>query len=123
MLQEMVVQPGADILGRSASDIALRTRFRHQPASHFTAGSPLHPPPALDRDPGRRRTAAAGDPEAIAGFASEYGCAPLAPRSILIPDRRLALTAVLIMLARSVWPPLAFYRRRSPSPPACWATC
>ena len=27
VLQEMVVQPGADILGRSASDIALRTRF------------------------------------------------------------------------------------------------
>ncbi|MEO1830231.1 MAG: SLC13 family permease [Pseudomonas sp.] len=98
VLQEMVVQPGADILGRSASDIALRTRFginllaisrqghrsiRRLRWTEVEAGDVL---------------LLQGDPEAIAGFASEYGCAPLAPRSILIPDRRLALTAVLIML-------------------------
>ena len=98
VLQEMVVQPGADILGRSASDIALRTRFginllaisrqghrsiRRLRWTEIQAGDVL---------------LLQGDPEAIAGFASEYGCAPLAPRSILIPDGRLALTAVLIML-------------------------
>ena len=98
VLQEMVVQPGADILGRSASDIALRTRFginllaisrqghrsiRRLRWTEVEAGDVL---------------LLQGDPEAIAGFAGEYGCAPLAPRSILIPDRRLALTAVLIML-------------------------
>lgn len=98
VLQEMVVQPGADILGRSASDIALRTRFginllaisrqghrsiRRLRWTEIQAGDVL---------------LLQGDPEAIAGFAGEYGCAPLAPRSILIPDRRLALTAVLIML-------------------------
>jgi len=39
-----------------------------------------------------------GTPEAISGFASEYGCVPLAPRAILIPDGRQALTAAGIML-------------------------
>ena len=40
-----------------------------------------------------------GDAESIAGFAAEYGCVPLAQRSILIPDRRRAITAVAIMIA------------------------
>ncbi|MGI3129510.1 SLC13 family permease [Halopseudomonas pachastrellae] len=98
VLQELVVQPGADILGRSASDIALRTRFginllaisrqghrsiRRLRWTEIQAGDVL---------------LMQGEPEAIAGFAGEYGCAPLAPRSILIPEPRLALTAALIML-------------------------
>lgn len=98
-LQELVAQPGAAILGRSASDIALRTRFginllaisrqghrsiRRLRWTEIQAGDVL---------------LMQGDAESIAGFAAEYGCVPLAQRSILIPDRRRAITAVLIMIA------------------------
>ncbi|OWL89662.1 SLC13 family permease [Halopseudomonas aestusnigri] len=98
-LQELVAQPGAAILGRSASDIALRTRFginllaisrqghrsiRRLRWTEIEAGDVL---------------LMQGDAESIAGFAAEYGCVPLAQRSILIPDRRRAITAVAIMIA------------------------
>lgn len=98
-LQELVVQPGAAILGRSASDISLRTRFginllaisrqghrsiRRLRWTEIAAGDVL---------------LMQGDAESIASFAAEYGCVPLAQRSILIPDRRRAITAVLIMMA------------------------
>ncbi|SDS42458.1 TrkA-C domain-containing protein [Halopseudomonas sabulinigri] len=97
-VQELAVQPSASILGRSASDIQLRTRFginllaisrqghrsiRRLRWTDIQAGDVL---------------LMQGSPEAISGFASEYGCVPLAPRSILIPDRRKALYAVSIML-------------------------
>ncbi|MEH6491468.1 SLC13 family permease [Halopseudomonas sp.] len=97
-VQELAVQPSATILGRSASDIQLRTRFginllaisrrghrsiRRLRWTEIQAGDVL---------------LMQGTPEAISGFASEYGCVPLAPRSILIPDRRKALYAVSIML-------------------------
>jgi len=97
-VQELAVQPSASILGRSASDIQLRTRFginllaisrqghrsiRRLRWTDIQAGDVL---------------LLQGSPEAISGFASEYGCVPLAPRSILIPDRRKALYAVSIML-------------------------
>lgn len=97
-LQELAVQPGADILGRSASHIQLRTRFginllaisrrghrsiRRLRWTEIQAGDVL---------------LMQGTPEAISGFASEYGCVPLAPRAILIPDGRQALTAAGIML-------------------------
>jgi len=97
-LQELAVQPGADILGRSASDIQLRTRFginllaisrrghrsiRRLRWTEIQAGDVL---------------LMQGTPEAISGFASEYGCVPLAARAILIPDGRQAITAAAIML-------------------------
>lgn len=97
-LQELAVQPSAIILGRSASDIQLRTRFginllaisrqghrsiRRLRWTEIQAGDVL---------------LMQGSPEAISGFASEFGCVPLAPRAILIPDGRQALTAAGIML-------------------------
>tara|TARA_R110002012_G_scaffold247913_1_gene423871 strand:+ start:941 stop:2839 length:1899 start_codon:yes stop_codon:yes gene_type:complete len=97
-LRELAVQPSADILGRSASDIQLRTRFGINLLAISRQGH---------RSIRRLRWTAieAGDvllmqgpPEAISGFASEYGCVPLAARSILIPDRRKALYAISIML-------------------------
>ena len=119
-LQELVAQPGAAILGRSASDIALRTRFginllaisrqghrsiRRLRWTEIEAGDVL---------------LMQGDAESIAGFAAEYGCVPLAQRSILIPDRRRAITAVAIMIAAvalaafGVLPAaVAFTRRRT----------
>jgi di/tricarboxylate transporter len=39
-----------------------------------------------------------GEPAALAGFATEFGCVPLAGRSISIPDRRKALLAGVVMM-------------------------
>ena len=97
-LVELVVLPGARISGRSPSDIMLRSRF----------GVNLL---ALSRQ-GRRSTARLrdtalmpgdvilmqGDGDAIAAFASDYGCAPLAERSLRLPDRRRMLLAAGLML-------------------------
>jgi di/tricarboxylate transporter len=40
-----------------------------------------------------------GDPAALSGFATAFGCVPLAARSISIPDRRKATIASIVMAA------------------------
>jgi di/tricarboxylate transporter len=98
-LVELAVLPGASIVGRSPTDLQLRTRH----------GINLL---AVSRQ-GRRSTARlralrikAGDlllmqgpQEALSGFAAEAGCVPLAERELRIPDRRQATLASLVMLA------------------------
>ncbi len=96
-LMELAVLPGSALSGRSASDLLLRTRY----------GLNLL---ALSRH-GRRSTTrlrstplAAGDlllmqgsPEAVAQFASDNGCVPLAEREVRIHSRRRAWTAGIVM--------------------------
>ena len=102
VIQEMVVMPNALLVGRSAKAIELRTSY----------GINLL---ALSRQGRRsiRRLRAiplqAGDvllmqgaPEAISGFASMFGCLPLAARDIRVPRKGQALTASLIMAAAVV---------------------
>ncbi len=98
-LTELAVLPASLLVGRSASDVLLRTRY----------GINLL---AVSRQ-GHRLTArlrelrlAAGDvllmqgsPEALSDFASSSGCVPLAQRELRIPDKRKALTASGIMAA------------------------
>lgn len=99
VIQELAVQPSSLLIGRSATDIQIRTRFginllaisrqghrsiKRLRWTNLDAGDVL---------------LMQGSPEAINGFASEYRCVPLAQRSILIPDKRKAITAVAIMLA------------------------
>ncbi len=97
VIQELVVKPNAILIGRSALAIDLRSRY----------GISLL---AISRE-GRRSiqrlrsiSIKAGDvllmqgtPEAISGFASLFGCLPLAPRDIRVPKKGQALTAALIM--------------------------
>ena len=97
VLMELAVLPGSMLADRSASDLLLRTRY----------GINLL---AVSRQ-GRRSLArlralrlAAGDvllmqgaPEALAEFASNAGCVPLAERELRIPDKRRAVTAGGIM--------------------------
>ncbi len=99
VIREMVVTPNAPLVNRSAADIRMRTRF----------GINLL---AVSRE-GRRSVKRlraikirAGDllllqgpPEAVAGFASEFGCLPLAARDIRVPKKGQALIAALIMAA------------------------
>jgi di/tricarboxylate transporter len=97
-LVELAVLPNSSLVGRSATDLLLRTRYGINLLAVSREGR---------RSMSRLRTMrlAAGDvlllqgsPEALAEFASDGGCVPLAARSLRIPDRRKALLSVAIML-------------------------
>ncbi|MCL4738841.1 MAG: anion permease, partial [Burkholderiaceae bacterium] len=99
VLVELAVLPGSVLVGRSASDILLRTRYGLNLLAVSRQGQ---------RSMVRLRSLAlrAGDlllmqgaQESIAEFASDNGCVPLAERELRIPDRRKAITATLVMLA------------------------
>lgn len=98
-LVECVVMPASTIVGRSARHLQLRNHY----------GLNLL---AISRQGGssikrlRSTIIKAGDvlllqgtPEAIYGFAAQYGCAPLKPRAIRIPDKRKTVAASLVMAA------------------------
>ncbi len=91
VLVELAVLPQSDLVGRSASDIQLRTHYGINMLAVSRQGR---------RSTARLRTMVIrasdvlltqGPPEAIAGFASDAGCVPLAERSLRIPNRRNAV--------------------------------
>jgi di/tricarboxylate transporter len=97
VLMELAVLPGSALSGRSASDVLLRTRYGLNLLALSRQGR---------RSMKRLRSVrlASGDlllmqgpPEAIAEFAADNGCVPLAERDLRIPDRRKAWTAGIIM--------------------------
>lgn len=99
LIQEMVPTAGSPLIGRTATDLALRTRFGLNLLAISRRGR---------RSIRRLRSTAiqAGDvlllqgpAEALAAFAAELGCVPLAPRPLRLPDRRKALAAALAMAA------------------------
>ena len=98
VLMELAILPASDLVGRSPSDILLRTRYginllalsrkgqrsiARLRAIRFKAGDVL---------------LLQGPPEAIAGFADNTGCVPLAERQLHIPDKRKAIVSVAIMV-------------------------
>lgn len=98
VLVELVVLPGPMLASRSASDISLRSRYGLNLLAVSRQGN---------RSTARLRSMAlrAGDilllqgpPDAIAEFASDTGCVPLAGRDLQIPNKRKAIQASLIML-------------------------
>ena len=99
VLMEFVVRPEAVIVGRSASDLQLRTRYGINLLAVSRRGR---------RSVARLRSLriAAGDlllmqgqPDALTEFAGNLGCLPLAERELRIPDRRKAILASSIMVA------------------------
>ncbi|MCE9686916.1 SLC13 family permease [Shewanella sp. AS16] len=96
-LQELVVMPNAALVNRSATNIDLRSRYGINLLAISRQGQ---------RSIRRLRTTQiqAGDvllvqgtPEALGGFASQFGCLPLAERDIRVPQMSHALPASLIM--------------------------
>ncbi len=96
-LMEQAVLPSSALVGRSATDIALRTRYGINLLAVSRQGR---------RSMTRLRSVPieAGDvllmqgpPEALSEFNGEYGCVPLADRALRIPDRRQALLASVIL--------------------------
>ncbi|MCL1157085.1 SLC13 family permease [Shewanella inventionis] len=97
VLMELAVLPGSPLLGRSATDIMLRTRYGMNLLAVSRYGKP-----SLSRL--RSRPFRSGDlllmqgsPEAIAEFASDNNCVPLAKRELRIPSKRKAWEAGIIM--------------------------
>ncbi len=98
VLRELAVLPGSDIIDRSAKQMHLRARYGLNLLAISREG---HPP----RSGLRTIKLKSGDlilvqgPEnAIAEFINDTGCVPLGARDLRIPDKRMALTAVVIML-------------------------
>lgn len=99
ILQEIVVLPGAHMVGRTAHDLLLRTSYGINLLAVSRQGHRL-----MKRL--RSHTFEAGDllllqgpPSAIARFAADVGGVPLAERELSIHNKRKAITATAIMAA------------------------
>jgi di/tricarboxylate transporter len=114
-LAEVVVLPGAGVEGLTAADINLRTRYGLDLLAISRQGSAstarLRATPLQAGDV----LLLQGAPDNVAGFVAGAGCAPLAARTLRIPDQRrmlacLAVVALVIAMAASgfVRPELAF---------------
>ncbi|KPQ08384.1 MAG: Citrate transporter [Rhodobacteraceae bacterium HLUCCA12] len=98
-LRELAVLPGSSIVGRSASDIHLRSRFGLNLLAVSREGR---------RPQARLRTLKLksgdlllmqGPGDVLTEFANETGCVPLGERELRLPDKRMALIATAIMAA------------------------
>jgi di/tricarboxylate transporter len=97
MLMELAVLPSSSITGRSASDMRLRLRYGLNLLALSREGA---------RSTGRLRSMMIrpgdlllmqGPPEALAEFAADSGCVPLAERELLIPNKRKIIMASVVM--------------------------
>jgi di/tricarboxylate transporter len=95
----MVALPTAMLIGRSARDMQLRTRFginllaisrRGHRSIKRLRSTPIQAGDVLLMQ---------GSIEALSGFAAEFGCVPLATRDIRVPKKGEALKATLVMVA------------------------
>lgn len=98
-LLELAVRPDASLIGRTATDIRLRSRYsinllaishQGQRSIRRLRSTPIQAGDVL---------LVQGPPEALSGFAAEFGCVPLAEREIRVPDKRQATIAALVMAA------------------------
>jgi len=99
VLMELVARPESSIVGRSARDLQIRTRYGLNLLAVSREGS---------RSKARLRTMKIkpgdllmiqGPPDAINEFASDFRCVPLASRELRIPDKKQAILASIIMAA------------------------
>ena len=97
VLSELAVLPVSSLVGRSAADVELATRYNLHLLAVSRAG-------ANARKRLRNMALRPGDlllmqgpTDAIAEFASDTGCVPLAERELRIPDKRKAWIAGLVM--------------------------
>lgn len=97
VLMELAVRPRADLVGRSASSIRLRTRYGINLLAVSREGrrsrARLRTMPIAEGDVLLMQ----GPPDAIMDFANRFGCVPLAHRELRIPAPRKALLAAAIL--------------------------
>lgn len=99
VLMELAVRPDAAIVGRSASQMRLRSRYGVNLLAVSRQGrrsiSRLRSTQVKEGDV----LLLQGSPGDILEFASEFGCVPLADRALRIPDRRRAVVALIVLIA------------------------
>jgi len=97
LLQELAVLPNSRLIGRSVNDVRLRTRYGLNLLAISRTGrrsvKRLRFTPVKAGDV----LLLQGEQGSLSGFASSFGCVPLAARSISIPDRRKTILSVLVM--------------------------
>ncbi len=98
VLRELVVLPGSTIVGLSARDLRLRTRYGLSLLAVSREGRPPRTRLRTLRLTPGDLLLIQGPADALAEFIGDSGCVPLGERELRIPDRRMALIAGAIML-------------------------
>ena len=98
VLREVAVLPGSNIVGRSARELHLRTRY----GLNLLAVSRDGTPPRVRLGSLKLKSGdlllMQGPAEVMAEFINDTGCVPLGERELRIPERRMAIIAGAIML-------------------------
>ncbi|WP_114965322.1 SLC13 family permease [Alkalilacustris brevis] len=98
VLRELAVLPSSSIVGRSASDLRLRTRYGLNLLAVSREGrTPKTRLRTLKLKSGDLLLMQ-GPAEVMADFINDTGCVPLGERELRIPDKRMAIIAGAIML-------------------------
>ncbi|MFU8823501.1 SLC13 family permease [Yoonia sp.] len=98
VLRELAVLPGSSLVGRSAKDLRLRTRYGLNLLAVSREG---HPPRARLRTMRLKSgdlLLMQGPAEVIIDFVNDTGCVPLGERELRLPEKRMAIIAAAIML-------------------------
>ena len=96
---EIVVLHDSDLLGRTAGEIRFQERYSVNLLAISSRGRGEFRRLRLTRIEPGVVLVMHGTPEAIGALASSHGCVPLTARATHMPNRRLVLAAVLIMVA------------------------
>lgn len=98
VLRELAILPGSGIVGRSARELHLRSRYGLNLLAVLRRGTPprrrLGSLPLKSGD----LLLMQGPADVMADFISDTGCVPLGERELRIPERRMAVIAGAIML-------------------------
>lgn len=97
VIMELTVLPSGDIIGRAASELALRTRYSVNLLAVSRQGTHNIRRVRHTRLRAGDVLLMQGDADALAEFASTFGCVPLAERSIRVPSKRKAMLATATM--------------------------
>jgi di/tricarboxylate transporter len=97
VLMELAVRPESFLIGRSATDLQLRTRFRINLLAISRQGRRSIKRLRSEQMQAGDVLLMQGRPGAIMTFSNEFGCVPLAERALVIPNKRQALIATVIM--------------------------
>jgi di/tricarboxylate transporter len=99
VLMEFAVLPASMLVGRSASGMLLRTRYGINLLAVSRQGRRSRARLRALRFKGGDLLLMQGAPEALAEFATNWNCVPLAERALHFPNRRRALVASIILAA------------------------
>ncbi len=98
VLRELAVLPGSSLVGRSASELHLRTRYGLNLLAVSREGRPPKARLRTLRLKSGDLLLMQGPVEVMSDFINDTGCVPLGERDLRIPDKRMAIIAGVIML-------------------------